>query len=249
MPRRTPITDQEKEEAKSRRKRRRLLRKVKRKQEEIRTKTRPFSADSPWHSASANGNGNGGTPGDPSRPTFTRTKPPRNGSSTVTENTPEPEWQPSPISGRGRPCLLSPEVMRSIAENVSMGAYFNVAVRAAGIAIRTAQTWRKKGDEFLNLIEAGRQDEISIDDFKYVQFAQAIMQAEGVARLKAEQIVYAGDPRFWLRVGPGRDKPDDPGWSERVEHSGPGGKGIPFTMSIEDLVSRAILPDHTRPQD
>jgi hypothetical protein len=44
-----------------------------------------------------------------------------------------------------------------------------------------------------------------------------VRQAVAEARLKAEIEVFTSDPVFWLRNGPGKDAPGNPGWSAPVK--------------------------------
>lgn len=45
---------------------------------------------------------------------------------------------------------------------------------------------------------------------------QEVRRAKGKARATAETYVYADDPYRWLRSGPGRSRPDRPGWTEEA---------------------------------
>ena len=230
MPRRKPVTEEEKLAIAKRRAQRRLIRKTREKQAKLLAeKTRPrHAADKMWGKRQEHA--------DPSPA-------PLEPSNVVT---PQVVRSYAAEAERGRPTLLTAEMTRDIADHIRMGAYFNVACRAVGVHVRTASNWRRKGEDCIVLIEKGETKDIQLSDFKFVRFAQAMTQAEGEARLKAEQLVYAGDPRFWLRTGPGREKVDDPGWTDRVEHVGAGGGKIQHTMSIEDLVSHALLPNSTQ---
>jgi hypothetical protein len=44
------------------------------------------------------------------------------------------------------------------------------------------------------------------------------MQARAQARLKAEVELRSESPRDWLRLGPGREQPDRPGWTSPARH-------------------------------
>ena len=116
-----------------------------------------------------------------------------------------------------RPTKLTPEVHRTIVEYMRAGAYDYIAAQAAGIDVSTFRRWLERGTE-------GREP--------YKSFAADVAQARAQARVAAEIEVRRDHPRAWLRYGPGRERPDAPGWTQSVrhEHSGPHGGAIPVEM-------------------
>ncbi len=116
-----------------------------------------------------------------------------------------------------RPTKLSGEIQRTIVEYIRAGAFDYVASQAAGIDVSTFRRWMERG-------KGGRAP--------YKAFAAAVAQARAEARVAAEIEVRRDNPLAWLRFGPGRERPDAPGWTQSVrhEHSGPEGGAIPIEM-------------------
>lgn len=122
-----------------------------------------------------------------------------------------------------RPLILDPKIRQQIVSSIRLGAYLWVAAAAAGLTERTLMYWMAKGREGIE---------------PYVQFFHDVEGAQGYARLTAEMRVHADDPKFWLRVGPGRERPGRPGWTEeayRVEVTGP--EGGPIEHEVEHKLS------------
>jgi hypothetical protein len=67
------------------------------------------------------------------------------------------------------------------------------------------------------------------------------MQARAQARLKAEMDTRAKSPRDWLRLGPGREQPGRPGWTNPAKagtaHPDGGGEGMDMTLLLDVLES------------
>jgi hypothetical protein len=128
----------------------------------------------------------------------------------------------------GRPAKLTPEVATKICAMIRAGAYSHVAAQAAGISMQTFSRW-------LTLAEEEGQHTA------YREFRIAVMVARAQARATAEIQVRKDKPEIWLRRGPGRERPGDPGWSatDKVEVSGPGGG----PMRVEHEVDLKKLSD------
>lgn len=118
-----------------------------------------------------------------------------------------------------RRTLLTPEVHKTIVDNVREGAYDWVAAQAAGIDPRTFYNWMKWGRN-------GRPS--------YVQFFQDVSQARAQARAEAEINVRKDNPFNWLRYGPGRERPGEPGWTESHEHTG--AEGGPMQIRVVERI-------------
>src|SRR5215207_800487 len=103
----------------------------------------------------------------------------------------------------GRPTKLSPEVHRNIVAFIRAGAYSWVAAEAAGVSKTTFHRWLQRGAEE----PRGR----------YREFADDVRQAQAQARVAAETEVRRTSPVSWLRYGPGRERPGEPGWTEQHE--------------------------------
>jgi hypothetical protein len=100
----------------------------------------------------------------------------------------------------GRKTKLNPEVTSKIVESIRGGAFDHVAAESAGISPSTYYSWMTKG--------ASGED-------VYMEFSEEVRIARAQARIKAETAVYKSDPKFWLRNGPGKGRPGEPGWTER----------------------------------
>ena len=116
-----------------------------------------------------------------------------------------------------RPSKLIPEVHQKIVGLVRAGAFETQAARAAGIDPSTLRRWKERG--------RGRSG-------PFREFLEDLERAAGEARVIAEARVFNENPGMWLRLGPGRERPDEPGWTESVkhEHSGPDGGAIPIEL-------------------
>lgn len=101
----------------------------------------------------------------------------------------------------GRKTLLTPEVETKICEYISRGAFDHVAAAAVGINPSTFYDWLNKG-------AAGNEP--------YAKFSKKVMEARSAARLDAENRVHQKEPFNWLRYGPGRERPGEPGWTNET---------------------------------
>jgi transposase len=106
----------------------------------------------------------------------------------------------------GRPTKLTAEVHRQVIAYVRAGAFSWVAAEAAGVSRTTFYRWLQRGDK------EGRG--------AYHEFAEEVRQAQAQARVAAETEVRRTSPATWLRYGPGRDRPDAPGWTEQRQIAG-----------------------------
>src|SRR6516165_8040445 len=95
---------------------------------------------------------------------------------------------------------LTRELETTILSWVRAGGYPHVAAAAAGVSEERWQLWR---------VRSTRRE-------PYKSFFAAIAQAHATARLKAETTTLEQDARFWLKHGPGREGPSNPGWTTMV---------------------------------
>jgi hypothetical protein len=51
----------------------------------------------------------------------------------------------------------------------------------------------------------------------YSEFSDEVGRARAEARRGAEQQVRRKDPQFWLRCGPGKERPGEPGWTNPTD--------------------------------
>jgi hypothetical protein len=102
----------------------------------------------------------------------------------------------------GRPTKLTPEVHHEVVSYIRAGAFSWVAAQAAGVSKTTFHRWMQRGSEE----QRG----------PYHAFAEDVRQAQAQARVAAEAEVRRLQPFHWLRYGPGRERPGEPGWTEQV---------------------------------
>jgi hypothetical protein len=95
---------------------------------------------------------------------------------------------------------LTAKLADDITAKIRRGAFPHVAAEAAGIPRAIFRRWLELG---------GRAHARK----PYKAFAMAVKQAQAIARLTAEAKVLQSDPKTWLRSGPGRERPGDPGWT------------------------------------
>ena len=74
------------------------------------------------------------------------------------------------------------------------------------------------------------------------QFRRDVLKAAAQARVRAEVQVRKVSPLAWLRYGPGRDRPGEPGWTERA-HAEPEPLEVPSLIldEADARAARAIL--------
>jgi hypothetical protein len=99
----------------------------------------------------------------------------------------------------GRNTKLDTDVTSTIVKAIRSGAFDHVAAEAAGISPSTFYSWMSKG---------------AVGEDLFTEFSEEVRTARAQARIKAETSVYSSDPKFWLRNGPGKGRPGEPGWTE-----------------------------------
>jgi hypothetical protein len=126
------------------------------------------------------------------------------------------------------------EVQEKVTQYVRAGGFAWVAAEAAGVPKATFDDWMRRG------AESARQP--------YRGFRDAVLQARAQSRLKAEMETRAKFPRDWLRMGPGRERPSWPGWSQPprldVAHASAGVFDLATCAKVADLVLEVVdTPD------
>lgn len=101
----------------------------------------------------------------------------------------------------GRRSKLTPELIEAIADRIRVGSFPHVAAAACGISKSTYFRWMQRAEE---------KGAPKI----YRELSDRVREAAGVARSNAEVRVFRDNPFSWLRYGPGREKPGEPGWTE-----------------------------------
>jgi hypothetical protein len=104
----------------------------------------------------------------------------------------------------GRTTRLTPELIQAICERIRVGTYPYIAAAACGIPRSTYYGWLKKAD---------KKGSLKI----YRELRDRVGEAGAVARSSAELRVFKDRPLEWLRLGPGRERPDEPGWTETAQ--------------------------------
>jgi hypothetical protein len=108
-------------------------------------------------------------------------------------------------SRRGGKTLLTDGLQEKIVEAIRNGAWDWVAAESNGVDRFTFWEWVKRGED--------RDDRPQ--EPCYAQFAQAVREARAQARKAVEINVHKTDGLNWLMKGPGRDRPGEPGWTDR----------------------------------
>ena len=106
----------------------------------------------------------------------------------------------------GRETLLTDELQARIVRSIRNGAWDWVAAEANGVGRRTVYDWLQRGE--------GEHPERAQTD-AHVQFAHAVREARAQARERVEIHVNQTDGVNWWMKGPGRDRPSEPGWTDR----------------------------------
>lgn len=102
-----------------------------------------------------------------------------------------------------RKSKLTSELIILICDNIRLGAFDHVAAASAGISRSTFYSW---------LQQAEQPDA----DPLFLEFLDKVSQAKATARQVAEARVFQENPFAWLRFGPGKDRPQEPGWTAEV---------------------------------
>jgi hypothetical protein len=93
----------------------------------------------------------------------------------------------NPATGRrpgpGQPTKLTPEVHAKIVQVVSAGNYLKTAAQFAGVGNSTLMLWLQRGRAAAALAETGQ--EIPEPEIRYLEFLEAVTQAETVAEVTA----------------------------------------------------------------
>jgi hypothetical protein len=129
------------------------------------------------------------------------------------------------LGNQGRTPLLTPELQTELVGWIERGAYAWVSANVVGISPSTFNTWMRKGEQ-ADLNDLAGLD-LDGNDRLYCEFVRAVRTAQARARARAEVRVSYDDPFKWLRYGPGRERPGEPGWTESHAVTGPEGETLP----------------------
>jgi hypothetical protein len=126
----------------------------------------------------------------------------------------------------GKKSFLSPELIDQMCDYVRRGTWDWVAAELVGVPVSTFKRWMTWGeaayladDEEIPYEEAVKRlvPTMSVptkDRELFREMWGKIRRARAEARSRAEIAVVQMEPFKWLRHGPGRDQPGEPGWSE-----------------------------------
>jgi hypothetical protein len=101
---------------------------------------------------------------------------------------------------------LTAQAQALILASIRAGAFPSVAAEAAGIPARVFEQWLEWGNP-LDRPRGWRRHKV------YTPLCRAVKEARAQARLAAEMHAMQDDPIAWLRSGPGKERPNDPGWT------------------------------------
>lgn len=120
----------------------------------------------------------------------------------------------------GRRTKLNPDTQARIVAEIGRGVWDYVAAQVAGVDKATFYRWMERGEK---------------GEPMYREFCADVSQARAKARAMREAAVAQVQPLAWLRMGPGRDRPGEPGWTDaqRTEITGPEGAALQFTLVIQ----------------
>jgi hypothetical protein len=128
---------------------------------------------------------------------------------------------------------LTPAIRDEICSYIRAGGFAHNACEAAGIPVPLYESW-------LRLAQRKRAAK------RYCDFATAIRKAQAHARLAAESRMLQGNPLNWLKSGPGRESPDQVGWTSPTRPLASNSTGTPLaTSGFHDLVTtilRVLVP-------
>ena len=99
---------------------------------------------------------------------------------------------------------------QSIEITLELEAKIVASIRAGGYPIVAAQAWGVSKEMLERWLSRGRRKKAREP---YRRFARNVDQALGQARLRAEMDAFKDDSKNWLKHGPGKELPGQPGWS------------------------------------
>lgn len=110
---------------------------------------------------------------------------------------------------------LPVEVIDRLVQYIRAGSFPYIAAQACGIPKSTWYRWMSSGRKGYK---------------PYRELWDKVQGAGAEARVVAENKVFSGTPLAWLRYGPGRERPGEPGWTDS--------KQVDVTTGGEPLILR-----------
>jgi hypothetical protein len=158
----------------------------------------------------------------------------------------ERNCSPGKLTATDRPprgSLLSRRVEDKAVQMVLAGCFDWIGAQAAGISARTFARYMERG---------AADDEAGLTRSPFRRFYLRIREARAAARARAEYHVNRDQPLAWLRYGPGRERPNEPGWTDNPEivrgDAGQAfvlvlqGGGAPKVVPVIDTTAMPALP-------
>lgn len=146
----------------------------------------------------------------------------------------------------GRPTTLTPAMTKEISDRVKLGRFAWVAAVGAGCTPATYYRWMARGEReyaeherLLALHEQEGEPGQPAADMPpltlYATFWYEVTVARAFARGVAEVKVAQQNPLAWLKDGPGKDRPGEPGWtsSNKVELTGANGGPLTIAAGVQ----------------
>ena len=110
------------------------------------------------------------------------------------------------------------EKANAILSYIEGGGFAHVAAQAAGVPQEVFQRWLERGSG-----KKAREP--------YRTFSEKVAKSLALARLDSELDVRKGDPRSWLKCGPGKEAPGNPGWSRATKPL------VPLEQRVLDIIA------------
>jgi hypothetical protein len=102
---------------------------------------------------------------------------------------------------------ITPKFIKDVTAFIRAGGFPHVAAEAAGVPADVFDDWLARGAKKV------RRDSNPL----YRQLRDEVRTAKAQARLKAEIAVMEDNPAKWLQQGPGKEKPEQEGWTVPVK--------------------------------
>jgi hypothetical protein len=123
----------------------------------------------------------------------------------------------------------TPDLEQVVAAYIRAGGFPHVAAEAAGLPRAVFEDWLRRGQAPRPAAALRR-------------FCDAVRLAQAQARLGAEIAALKDKPLDWLKAGPGKERPDAPGWSALAKAQAGRGKPTPLLLQPEmQAFLRALL--------
>lgn len=88
---------------------------------------------------------------------------------------------------QGRPTSLSQKLIKTIGDNIRLGATYEVAAVSVGVRINTLMVWKARGKKIREVYDSGQ--EITEDDKLYLALVEEIEQAKAVWEISCLEVI------------------------------------------------------------